>query len=128
MKESAVLAQCRYILNILQRQGRLLYRRIHTTGVPRNVGGKIVLTKNEDMKGMSDIQIFLPNGKTLHPEMKRPKGKRSPEQTVWAENLQRFGHSCQVIESVDDLLKMLNAEGVNVSDWMPRKTATGEEE
>lgn len=121
MRESTIQTQSIYILRVLQRQGRLLYRRIHTTGVPRKIQGRIVLTKNKEMEGMTDTLVFLPGKRVIHPEFKRPSGGRlSAAQIEWRDSLERLGHVHVVVKNVNDLLVALQKEGVDVSDWMPK--------
>jgi len=79
------------------------------------------MRRNVEMEGMSDLQIFLPNGRMIHIELKGPKGCPSPEQGAWGRELAHYGHRWVVVRTVEELYAELRAHGVD--HWsMPKST------
>jgi len=57
------------------------------------------------MKGHPDIAFVLPNGRYGAIEVKSEKGKLSPEQKIWIEQLTKNGALVIVARSLDDVIK-----------------------
>ena len=75
-KESDLLKQIRYILDVLQTTGVLQYWRMNTG--PTVVRGKFF--PNKQSIGFSDLLILIKNGPTLFVELKTKTGKLSEAQ------------------------------------------------
>lgn len=112
-REAVLLAQTKHHLRRLRNMGALTYRRIHVMPVMRSGrNGRKFATPNTDMAGMPDWMIFLREGKTLHVELKTAKGRQTPHQAAWQEELTRLGHDYYVIRSMDAFLEMLAYHGI----------------
>lgn len=104
--ETYLLRQCRKILDT----ANVVYRRIHVSGMRYGGGGR---GRNTDMEGMFDLMLFFPKGVTVHAELKRKGGgKLSNVQMKWKNTLEKLGHTAVIIDSVDDLIEVLKANGV----------------
>lgn len=55
------------------------------------------------LKGVSDILGVLPDGRFLAVECKGPKGKPSPEQVEFIENVRKMGGVAFVARSLQDV-------------------------
>ena len=109
MRESFLLTQVKEYLSILQRCGCLCFRRIHSTGIPRRDGS---FSRNTDMMGMEDLQIWLPGGKFLAIELKSDSGRLSLAQDQRKTDLERFGHPYLVAKHLDAVSAKLNELGI----------------
>ncbi len=86
-------------------------------GIPiRNNSGMILLESKgkrravrTGMRGSADIIAFFKN-KVLLIECKTKKGKLSPAQERFKEEIEKLGHPYLVIRDVEDLAKYLNKE------------------
>jgi hypothetical protein len=61
----------------------------------------------ESIAGAEDFTIFLPNGKTLHIEVKRLTGKLDKDQVVWKFELERLGHVVHLVRSMDEFTALV---------------------
>ena len=117
-KESDLLKDFRYALDILSNRGELSYRRLHVMPVLR--GGKY--SRNRDQAGMEDVQIYLKGGVTLFCELKAAGGRQSESQKQRQKELEALGHHYRVYRSIEELFKVLESYGVTL--WAkPRKTS-----
>lgn len=110
-----ILAQCKYILRHCRNRGLLAFRRIHTVAVPRGnfAKGTGRFSKNHDMAGMPDFEVYLPGGRIVHVETKATKGKLSPAQVEWMQELSTLGHRYEVVRCIESLISVLRDEGVS---------------
>ncbi len=62
-------------------------------------------------KGAPDQMVFLPGGRVMFFEFKRPdgKGETSPHQIEWLENLVHLGFIAMIVDSWDTPLEMVKA-------------------
>lgn len=123
IKESALLSQCKSILNQLKSFNLLTFRRIHVVPIPtgRWIAGKPNrYRKNMDMVGMPDM-IVAAKGKIIYLELKNPKsGRLSPEQKEFISDWANHGIETFVIKSMNDLYSALD-KGLGVSPWDENK-------
>jgi hypothetical protein len=54
------------------------------------------------VKGVPDLIVIAPGGKTLFMEVKTPEGRLSPDQKKFAGDLQSMGHQYALVRSIDD--------------------------
>lgn len=109
-KEADLLRNVKKILDIFKAQEKLSYRRIHVQPVLRS--GQF--SKNSEMAGLEDLQVYLHGGKTLFLELKSMKGKQSPAQRVRQDELLWLGHSYYVVRCVEDLAECLRLHGLSI--------------
>lgn len=109
--EAQLLLQIKKVLTILKHRGELTFRRIHV--MPIQVG-QFRTRPNKDMRGLEDLQVYLPNGKTLYWELKT-KTKQTDVQKQREAELKRFGHDYCIIRSLDEAIEELSSYGVNVN-------------
>ena len=70
-------------------------------------GGEALKLKIDGERGFPDRTIFLPGGKILIAELKRPgKNKRSEQQKRRVAWLQSLGFAAEFVESMDDLERL----------------------
>ena len=117
MREAPVLLSCKKLLTLLKNQGKLTFRRIHVNAIPRGSGrlGYKLLSKNTDMAGMPDFEVYLPGGRILHVECKSSIGRQSEEQVEWEKELNRYNHPYLIVRELDQLVDALSALGI--SNW-----------
>jgi hypothetical protein len=85
---------------------RILHWRQNLGGVAHSVSGKMVFKKNP-MKGFPDI-VCLHKGQLICFEVKSAKGKASPEQVRWHQDLTVNGGYAYVVKSLDDVIELLD--------------------
>jgi len=75
-------------------------------GSPQQIAKIFVdLKKQGFQRGLPDLSIAIPNGITLHLELKKPSGGRqSTDQIHIQAQLESLGHNYTIIRSVDELL------------------------
>lgn len=96
VKESVPLGEVEGYLRLMQNAGRLRYQR-NNTGAIRDKTNRPV-TFGE--AGSPDFYVFLPGGKLLQLEVKRPVGgKLSPNQEAWRDAMMNLGHRYEVVTS-----------------------------
>ena len=87
------------------------HRRISTTGIPRIIDGKLILTPNPEEEGTSDLVIHLPvatapTGKisrTIYLEAKKPKGGTQREDQKFFEyRVTRAGCEYYITRETDE--------------------------
>ncbi len=108
--EKDVLKDCRQLLDHCQARDQLFYTRISSGAVLR-AGA---FSKNRDMVGIEDLQVYLHDGQTLHIEVKSSEGTLSAEQRVRRRKLWHFDHLYEVIRSADVLGRLLEKYGVKI--------------
>jgi hypothetical protein len=64
------------------------------------------------MPGVADLLVWTQGGGHFAIELKAGAGKLSPAQTAWHGTLENLGHRVYVCRSVDDVERVLRAEGV----------------
>jgi hypothetical protein len=79
-------------------------------------GGKIELC----LPGTPDLTIFIKGGRTAHVEVKRPGEVQRPTQRQMSEWLEALGHEYHVVQSVGDVLDLVE---VWQEAWSGDKTA-----
>ena len=67
--------------------------------------------KNPGLNGVSDILGILPDGRLLAVECKSKRGRLSPAQIEFLDNIRRNNGLSLCVHSVDDLIAALSAEG-----------------
>lgn len=71
-------------------------------------GGYALKLKIESARGWPDRTIWLPEGRVIVPELKKPgKNDRSVNQRKWVRRLRELGHAaafCETLDEVKDLL------------------------
>ena len=63
---------------------------------------------NNSFPGSPDILVFLPNGRTLHIELKSATGKQSTEQKHYEEVLSKLGHEYHLVRELEELEQHIN--------------------
>lgn len=75
-------------------------------GGKRGFKTAVKLKKEGALSGVADLQILLPNGKTVFIEMKKEKGgKLSPQQLDFIDKSQSLGHTVIVAHGCNDASK-----------------------
>lgn len=77
---------------------------------PKQKSQLIMQAKKEGLTvGIPDLLIYLPDGKVLNLEFKRPDGKgvQSDDQIVVQQQLTNLGHNYHLVSSVDHVFKAL---------------------
>ena len=97
---------CDYLL-LLEKRGKLLFIRNNSFAgfVGFNDNKRYI---NNAKGGSPDLFIFLPKGKVIHIEIKRPSGKQSEEQVKWESVCTKLGHEYYVVRSLNELVKIVN--------------------
>lgn len=108
--EADLLKDTKRILNAFKEQGLLTYRRIHVMPVLR--GG--YYTKNKDMCGIEDLQVYIMGGKLWCLELKSETGKQSSEQNDREAELIALGFDYSVIRSIEELVQGLRQRGLTM--------------
>ena len=80
-----------------------------------SVGNRYIKTCIDHMgnsvSGIPDICGYLPNGKALYIEVKRPKGKPTELQKHFLDNARESNCSVLVAHSVEEVIQFLKEEG-----------------
>ena len=113
MLEADVLKSCISLLDILQAQKKLAFRRVNVSGILRSKGSKTVLTKNP-AKGISDLFVWPKNRPFLAIEAKSTKGRLTADQIIFKYQIEQMGHPYYVIRSVDELASIIESYGISV--------------
>ena len=120
--EADLLVDTRWLLDLLTRIGLLTYTRIHVMPIIRGRGR---FSKNEDMKGFSDIEVVVPGGRVGYLELKSERGKLSEDQIRFIESRERMGCICRVPRHLDDVIQFLRDMGVSVDGVLKGLKAGG---
>jgi len=75
----------------------------------RTNSGKVRYNVYMAPKGTPDIIGYLPNGRLLGIEVKRPKGIVSESQQAWLERAQKAGCAVMVAHSVEEVVAQVEA-------------------
>lgn len=86
----------------------------------RNNSGAVALGEGKSrryvrygQKGSSDILgVLPPSGRLLCIEVKRPGNRPTEHQTAWLERMRAAGAVCVVAYGIEDVQRVLRAEGV----------------
>jgi len=80
----------------------------------KSQGGYAVKLLIDGERGWPDQTIWLPGGRVVVPELKRPfkNDGGSVNQVKWLRRLQRLGHAAGLCESVDDVQRLFETIGV----------------
>lgn len=72
------------------------------------------------MAGASDLILFLPERKVFFIELKNPngKGRQSPSQREFEENVKAFGHSYVIWDSWQQVEQFINMHRNEVGNFM----------
>jgi hypothetical protein len=97
------------LLHVLENQGRLRFFHVPNGG-SRHVVEAVNLKKQGVRKGVPDLVIVLPNGRTLFWELKSPKGDIRREQRDWAQYLTDSGFHHRFIRSFEQAETALREE------------------
>lgn len=111
--EAPIVRNCRQLLDLLERQGRVAYKRVSTTGIPVSISDGRSYFRPNPAAGMADFLVCIPGGVTLHIEAKSPSGALTPSQENWRDSLARVGHNTfHVVKSLGDLQEILRKYGI----------------
>ena len=103
IKESQTQTAIEQYLRMLESLGRLTYIK-NNSGRFMNPQGRVY---RMGKPGSPDFLIFLPKGKTLHLEVKTPKGRQSTFQKDYEVRIRSLGHDYRVVTSVDQVEPLL---------------------
>ena len=75
---------------------------------------KVQVSKNTECAGMPDRTFYVPGGRPLVPEFKRPsgKGEPSPAQVWHMERLREQGYDAPLIDSKEGFVAAMAKKGV----------------
>lgn len=76
--------------------------------------------RGRSVKGISDIPGYLPGGRALYIEVKRPGKYPTPDQKAFLKNAKESGCLAFVARSVQDVTDRLVKEGYLPPGWQPR--------
>ena len=82
----------------------------------RSTSGKPMNAVPGLRKGAPDLIVALPGGKTLHVEVKSPKGRLSLEQCTFLGELDSLGHAWIIARDINDIRIALEAYGVETRE------------
>lgn len=106
MKESEIQKQC---MDWLHLKGFFCWRN-------NNIGvfdpSKKIFRTFTGMKGVSDILGILDDGRFLAVEIKGPKGRMTPEQDSFQENIAKRGGVACCVHSLDELIADFHEAGI----------------
>jgi hypothetical protein len=63
-------------------------------------------------RGVPDLLLWTPGGKSFGVELKAGRGKESDAQALWRSTLETLGHRVYVCWSIDEVEAVLRLEGV----------------
>lgn len=107
VRESVPLAQIDGYLRLMEGMGRLVYQR-NNTGAVRDTRNRPVTFGKQ---GSPDFYVFLPNGRTLHVEVKRPVGgKQSASQRAWQAAVEVLGHTYLLVTDVAEVQRLVEGD------------------
>lgn len=70
------------------------------------IGVKAEKFKRQGKKGGADRIVFIPKGKTIFIEFKRPGGEASPHQIEFLDMMDSLGFPCYILDSWEEALKI----------------------
>jgi hypothetical protein len=105
-RESDVLRQ---VLTLLRLRGVFSWR-CNTTGVWD--ASRRVFRAHPGRRGVADVLGILPGGRFLAVECKGPRGRLTPEQSAFLDNVTKAGGVALVVRDVRELEQALDALGV----------------
>lgn len=115
IKESQVLREFRYVLDLCQNRGDLFYMRCNVSPIIRGRGEHKTFHPNPDMEGAPDLMIWIKGGAMVCLEVKRPRGYRlSDAQKRFKERIESVGHVWVVLTSFAELRELLGRYGVTI--------------
>jgi hypothetical protein len=74
----------------------------------------VQVSKNTELAGIPDRTFWVPGGRPLVPEFKRPDGKSEPSPAqVWhMKKLHKMGYDSPLVESRDGFIRLMAEKGV----------------
>jgi hypothetical protein len=102
MKKPTETGLVRACLELLALRGVFAWRANSGGGLRRGKGGRTVPVR-ANPAGTPDILAVVPGGRLVGIECKLPGGKRRPAQQAWADNAQRAGALCWLVDDVGAL-------------------------
>lgn len=106
MAETPIVSSIKKYLEILERQGKLVYQRNNTGAMPITSGGSTRFI-SFGKTGSPDFYVFVKHGMVLSIEVKDSKGKQNEGQIEFQKKLEKLDHSYFVVRSLDDIVKIL---------------------
>lgn len=106
MKESQIQTQIETYLKYLMNQGKCVYIKNNSGATITREGRFIKFGK----KGTADFIVFLPEGRTLHLEVKNEKGRQNNNQVEMQKKLEGLGHEYKICRSLEEIQDRLNWE------------------
>lgn len=95
-------------LQTMENLGNLVFIRNNSfSGVVERKNGSRGFVKN-NKPGAADLFVFLPKGRAIFLEVKRPmtKSKQKPEQVEFENKVKDLGFEYHVVRSVDDVINL----------------------
>ena len=99
MKESGILTTICQYLQYLENQGKLIYQRNNSGAFINPKGNFYRMGK----RGMGDIIIWLPDGKSMILEVKNETGKLSLSQLEMELKLKQLNHLYFIVRSLEEV-------------------------
>lgn len=87
---------------------KIFHWRMPLGAVIRTIGKRVIHCPSP-IKGMPDIGGILPSGQFFALELKSAKGKLSPEQTTWINDINKNNGIAVVIRTTKELIDFCNA-------------------
>ena len=103
MKESQLQSTIEDILRIYEKRKALVYIK-NNSGATKVNDSFIRFGKS----GSTDFLIFLPEGKTLHLEVKVGKNRQTANQKAYQQKCEALGHTYRVVRSTREVQELLN--------------------
>jgi len=103
MKESGIINAIMSYLQYQENLGRCLFQRNNSGAFINPRGNFFKMGK----RGSPDFYIFMPQGRTIHLEVKNEKGKQNINQLDFETKIKNLGHKYYVVRSVDEVEKIL---------------------
>lgn len=107
MREQAISQAINQFLAYQENLGKLLFQRNNSfVGCITRRNGSQGFIKN-GKRGSPDYYVFLPNGRTIHLEIKNETGRQSVEQLEWEMKCKKLGHEYFVARSLEEVEKII---------------------
>lgn len=108
VKEADVQRQIIDYLKLLEGRGKLIWQRNNPGIIFRKKEGRGYWKMEGSPPGSADLLVFLPDGVTLHMEVKRPGGRLSSNQVEFRDRLSALGHRYVVVKSIEEAQEVLS--------------------
>ena len=99
MKESQIQRTIEEYLKLLENMGKLVYIKNNSGAFPTKEGHFVRFGK----AGSPDFVVFMPNGKSIHLEVKNETGKQNPNQVAYQKMIEKLGHQYIIARNLDDV-------------------------